>query len=572
MIKVRSCVSLVSLASFTLLAAGGPAPITPLPTSSPAVVATATAVIVQASSLAAARDAVRAIGGETTHELGLIDAVGARLDARQERALRARPELRIYADAAVEVATGGGGGNQPINNHTVATHFPTLVGANGLHNQGIDGFGVSIAVVDTGYWKVDGLGTNRYGLPRVLVQYDAIGNELDSLISQGHNTDDNGHGSHVTGIILDSSQSPDGKYRGVAPGAFLVSIKAFGEDGRGSYASIIRGLDWAVTWRHLLNIRVLNLSFAAPPQSYYWDDPLNQAVMKAWKAGIVVVAAAGNNGPDPLTIGVPGNVPYVITVGAMTDNWTPSNGYDDRMASFSSAGPTVEGFVKPEMVAPGGHVAASMRSNSLLAEQHPEAKMGDSRYWSISGTSQSSAVVSGVVALMVQEDPWLTPNEVKCRLTASAKRATAGGQPGYGVFQQGAGLVNATKAVASTLRNCGNQGLNLTADLAGTTHYGGPARRDGAGNYYVLAGGQATYVWDGDFHATAYPWVDANGAAYPWVDNAFPSAYPWVDSTAYPWVDSAAYPWVDAATTFASVRPNGWMGEIVEVNPWVAPE
>src|SRR6202166_4360616 len=106
------------------------------------------------------------------------------------------------------------------------------------------------------------------------------------------------------------------------------------------------------------NIRVVNMSLGAPPESYYWDDPLNQAVMAAWRAGIVVVTAAGNEGPAAMTIDVPGNVPYVITTGAMTDNNTPYNLSDDRLASFSSTGPTYEGFVKPELVAPGRTIVA----------------------------------------------------------------------------------------------------------------------------------------------------------------------------------------------------------------------
>src|SRR6185295_17402415 len=136
--------------------------------------------------------------------------------------------------------------------------------------------------------------------------------------------------------------------------ARIISIKAFGEDGSGTYATVIRAIDWVVTNRLAYGIRVLNLSLGAPAQSRYWDDPLNKAVMKAWQAGIVVVASAGNSGPQPQTVGVPGNVPYVITVGAMTDNYTASKA-DDRLASFSSTGPTFEGFVKPDLVAPGGH-------------------------------------------------------------------------------------------------------------------------------------------------------------------------------------------------------------------------
>ena len=162
--------------------------------------------------------------------------------------------------------------------------------------------------------------------------------------------------------------------------------------------------------------------------------------MAAWRAGIVVVAAAGNEGPNPMTIDVPGNVPYVITVGALTDNYTPYNATDDRLASFSSTGPTFEGFVKPEIVAPGGHIAASMPSSSYLANIDPDSMTRGEQMFTMSGTSQAAAVTSGVVALMLQADPTLTPDTVKCRLLASARpggdlRRTLA----YSVFQQGAG-------------------------------------------------------------------------------------------------------------------------------------
>ena len=105
--------------------------------------------------------------------------------------------------------------------------------------------------------------------------------------------------------------------------------------------------------------------------SHYWDDPLNQAVMAAWTSGIVVVVSAGNEGPSPMTIGVPGNNPYVITVGAVTDSYQPMEPNQYRLASFSSAGPTYEGFVKPEVVAMGGHVRAYSPDNGTLARNIP---------------------------------------------------------------------------------------------------------------------------------------------------------------------------------------------------------
>ena len=116
-----------------------------------------------------------------------------------------------------------------------------------------------------------------------------------------------------------------GNYLSVAPQANLVIVRAFDGEGGGRYIDVISGLNWIVANSAKYNIRVINLSFGAPPESYYWNDPLNQAVMAAWQAGIVVVAAAGNEGPTPMTIDVPGNVPYVITTGALTDNYTPYN-------------------------------------------------------------------------------------------------------------------------------------------------------------------------------------------------------------------------------------------------------
>ena len=129
--------------------------------------------------------------------------------------------------------------------------------------------------------------------------------------------------------------------------------------------------------------------------------------MRAWQSGIVVVVSAGNSGPLPQTVGVPGNVPYVITVGAMTDNYT-NNKNDDRLASFSATGPTFEGFVKPDLVAPGGHVWGFMATYQKIAVDHPTF-MNNGDFFTMSGTSQSAAVVSGVAALVLSSNPASRP-------------------------------------------------------------------------------------------------------------------------------------------------------------------
>ena len=198
--------------------------------------------------------------------------------------------------------------------HRPYTNYPQLVDAADLHLENTLGSGVTIAVVDTGYWAHPDIAARPEGAARALLLYDAMQNVglsalPTSMVNVSYTADESGHGSHVTSIALNGHLSPDGRYSGVAPDANLVSVRAFDATGRGAYSDVIRGIDFVVTHKDEFNVKVLNLSFSAPPQSYYWEDPLNQAVMRAWQAGIVVVAAAGNSGPDPMTIGVPGNVP-----------------------------------------------------------------------------------------------------------------------------------------------------------------------------------------------------------------------------------------------------------------------
>jgi serine protease AprX len=292
--------------------------------------------IVQAESLEIAKRAVETIGAEITHELGIINAVGATLSSAQLTELSKDSRLRIQADRDAGVA-----GPAP------STMYPTLSAAADLHNQGIDGLGVTVAVIDSGFWEKGEISKDPYGNLRVLAQYDAIEGNIIHADDEGkhESTDEYGHGSHITSIILDRKTDSDGDYMSIAPAANLVTVRAFDDDGNGSYLDVIRGLDWVLNNKANFDIRVVNLSFSAEPQSHYWDDPINQAVMALWQDGIVVVASAGNNGPDAMTIGVPGNVPYVITVGAITDYGTPFYAEDDQLTSFSAAGPTVEGFV-----------------------------------------------------------------------------------------------------------------------------------------------------------------------------------------------------------------------------------
>jgi serine protease AprX len=518
---------------------------------------TAVSVIVQADDATTAAAHVRAVGGRVTHELDVIGAVGARVSPAQRQALLRRSGVRVYDDGSVALA-----GTTTVLGSAAAV--PSVIDADRLHDVGVIGSGVTIAFVDSGYTTFDNLNRNARGQNRILAEYDAIRNVTNLWASD----DESGHATHVmsaaaSSYATDSSDlqvcppSSNVRYHGVAPGADLVSVRAFDKNGAATYASVIRGINWVVRNAATYHIRVLNLSFAAPPRSYYWQDPLNQAVMAAWRAGIVVVASAGNAGPKPMTIGVPGNVPYVITVGAMSDHYTPETPGDDVLASFSSAGPTYEGFVKPELVAPGGHVMAAMPNLSTIALAHPEFFNGwYGSYFKMSGTSQAAGVVSGVAALVLSANPSLTPDQVKYRLMDAARPAvTSSGLLAYSIFEQGAGMVNAYDAAFGQTTARANRGLDINADLAGTAHYRGPANRDSQGRYYVS--GTSDYVWNGSFlWSNGFLWSNS----FLW-SNGFlwSNATLWSDS--FLWSNSwqPGYVWSASRTETAAI--NTWVSQ-----------
>lgn len=401
------------------------------------------------------------------------------------------------------------------------THFPTLVRANEAHKIGLTGDGVTVAILDTGLrWmreivdQTDNVSRNitnvsivdRYHSDETLVL-----NEEGQLVAPpklvtSDADDSNGHGTHLASIIANSSRSIDefgnetGSFNGIAPDVNLVLVKAFDEEGQSSYIDIIKAVEYVVENKDSLNIKVLNLSFSAIPSSYYWEDPLNQALMKAWQAGITVVAAAGNRGPGAMSIGVPGNTPYVITVGAVTDNYTPNDLNDDFVTTFSSAGPTYEGFIKPELVAPGGHIQGLIPNSSLIRTMFPlynEKGKDSHNYYELSGSSQSTAVTTGIVALMLQANPSLTPDDIKCRLIATARAATNdNGELAFSIFQQGAGLVDAMAAIESTETGCSNAGLSIANDLSGEEHFIGPTRFNEEDGHFYIPGAEGL-TWSG---------------------------------------------------------------------------
>lgn len=308
--------------------------------------------------------------------------------------------------------------------------------ADNLWKRSLTGKGVTVAVVDTGI----------FAHPDFTVPENRIAAFVDLVNNRKDPYDDNGHGTHVAGIVAGNGSRSNGLYQGIAPAARLVGVKVLDAYGSGVLSNVIRGIQWCVRQKERLDIRVINLSLGAPAQDSFRDDPLCQAVQAAWQRGIVVCVAAGNDGPAAGTIATPGIHPRVITVGASDDRGN-ANRLDDTVAQFSSRGPTIDGYHKPDLLAPGVAITAPAARRSILS-----LAQGSSRrdYTTLSGTSMATPVCAGVVALLLQNEPTLSPDEVKARLMQTADSL------GLPPDVQGKGLINARRAVSTpTIRKPG---------------------------------------------------------------------------------------------------------------------
>jgi serine protease AprX len=318
---------------------------------------------------------------------------------------------------------------------------------------GLTGAGVGVAVIDSGVatWHDDL--TNRsatlypYGNQRVA-------RFVDFVNGQSMPYDDNGHGTHVAGIIAGNGYDSNGQKAGAAPDATLIALKVLNANGAGNISHIIAALDWVLTNRAAYNVRVVNMSVGSSVHESAWTDPLTIAAKRVVDAGVVVVAAAGNIGknaaglPQYGGIVAPGNAPWVLTVGGSSTQGS-SRRSDDVVGGFSSRGPTfLDWSAKPDLVAPGtgtvsllapGSTFALTRLSALLPGSIPTAYPP---YLSLTGTSMAAPAVAGTVALMLQANPSLTPNAVKAILQYTAEQYS-----GYNALTQGAGFLNAVGAV-----------------------------------------------------------------------------------------------------------------------------
>jgi len=435
-----------------------------------------------ASAVRRARQLVSHDAGYT--KLPIIGGFAAKVTGARRAAL-AGLGLTVTDDAPMQVADADWG----AGSHDASAVYPQADGAPAAWAKGIDGKGVSVAVVDTGISNTGDLAG------KVIDGYDFSG-------EGSYTTDGFGHGTFVAGTIAGSGAASGGAIKGVAPGADLVSVKVAGADGSSDVLRVIAAVQWTVNHAARDHIRVLNLSLGTDSTQDWRIDPLDAAVEGAWRAGLVVTVAAGNNGSAG--IDKPADDPHVVTVGASDDATTATTG-DDTVAPFSSTGPTAAGIAKPDLVAPGTHVVSSRSIGSTVDTTYPASRIAPS-YFRGSGTSFSAPQVAGAAALLLQQRPHLSNDHVKGMLVRSASAL-----PGAPATAQGSGELDIRALLAAAPGRPANTGLRYSAGSGSVAASQGSLARAGKPK-----GGDST-AWN------AAPWKSTAWNSTAWNSTAWNS-------------------------------------------------
>ncbi len=498
------------------------------------------------------------LGGRVDRQLAIVNGFAATVPTTSVSALKRTPGVsdvamnqRITLNAVDGVDMKVPGGSFGVKK---------AVGAGTVWNEGFRGAGVGVAIIDSGVSRVKGLA----GAGKVVYGPDL---SFESQAANLTNKDTYGHGTHLAGIIAGRDpEAPadvkDGTYDyflGVAPDAKIVSLKVADRNGATDVSQILAAIDWVVQHKNDpgLNIRVLNLSFGTDGVQDYRIDPLAYAVEVAWKKGIVVVVSAGNGGYGSEKLNNPAYDPYVLAVGGTDSNGT-HNSNDDTIPSWSSFG---DGTRNPDIVAPGKSIVSLRVPGSALDEAYPAARQGTSpRFFRGSGTSESAAVVSGAVALLLQKKPQLTPDQVKAILKGTAKFLPVADSRG-----QGAGLIDLTKARDAAVPANSVQTWPSSTGTGSLDASRGPERLEDEGA--VLNGERDIFgaPWDGrswagrSWSGTAWTGGDWNGRS--WTGSVW-SGDVW---TGRSWTGSS---WSGRSWTGRSWSGRSWTGSSWSGSGW----
>ncbi len=475
------------------------------------------------------------LGGTVQRTLGIIDGLAVTIPSDRLGALGALHGVTsVTLDVPVRsmgTTTAADGASAALDTGSLSA-ISRIVGAQALWNAGYTGKGVDVAVIDTGISRVPGL--DRAG--KVVDGPDLSFDPHDPTVG---GVDAFGHGTHMAGIIAGSDVAPTApgscttclgkspytdttKFVGIAPEARLVNVKVGAFDGSADISQVIAAIDWVVQHRNDagFNIRVINLSFGSDSAQSAMTDPLSQAAEVAWRNGIVVVAAAGNDGSAAPTLADPAYNPTILAVGASNPAGTLTPA-DDFVPDFAQHGTAQRGV---DVVAPGVSVISLRVPGSFVDQNVTTGKIG-TRFQRGSGTSQSTAVVSGLAALLLQKYPTATPDTIKAYLKLWAdpinylEAAGSGAGTSDGIRQglaamytklvssfdprySGSGSANVTNAVATS---------GLWPSVQWTAKATGRGTLEGArGSFHVVSNGVAL---TGEVDVMGNPWSATEMAA-----------------------------------------------------------
>jgi serine protease AprX len=491
-----------------------------LPTTGPrpkAVIVTATDNVDEAAAAIAEAD------GEITAELPIVHGFAATVPANRLEQLADDDAVgAVTADREAQLT------DIWYDDTTTASGFTKSTGATGAWATGNTGNGIGVAIIDTGASDMNDLAGHLVHGP--------------DLSGEGRVVDTYGHGTVMAGIVggsgADSAGRTGGAFTGIAPGSTIVPVKVAGRNAAVDVSTVLQAMHWVSAYQSQYNIRVVNLSWGVPSTQNPSVDPIDYAVERLWKQGIVVVVAAGNDGPHAGTLLKPADDPLVLTVGAYDDNGNTST-TDDALAAWSARGPTAQGLSKPDVVAPGRKLTATRSFGSFVEQTYPKATIAPS-YIRGSGSSEAAAVVSGLTALLLAQRPTLTPDQVKYLF-----RSTALPMSGYTVNDQGTGRVRL--------------GLALTASVAGAptqtpTSTGLGSIEASRGDWHVDAtcNGVQTTI-SGEIDARCEPWNGSTWTGSTWTGDAWTGST-WTGST---WTGST---WTGSTWTGGTWTGASWQG------------
>ena len=505
---------------------------------------------------------VKHAGGSVVRSLRALDAATVRLPESEAAAIRRSPDvLALSPDARLQLAststTATTADYDPVADANSLLNVEQVIGARQIWKTAT-GAGVDVALIDSGVTPVAGLDA-----PAKLVNGPDL--SFDSQSPDDRYLDRFGHGTHLAGIIAghDAGVTAAGgttdtqAFLGVAPDARIVNVKV--ADGRGvaDVSQVIAGIDWVVQHAHSdgLNIRVLNLSFATNSTQDYRLDPLAYAAEVAWRHGITVVTAAGNRGVTDGQLADPAIDPFVLAVGA-SDGLGTVTRHDDVVAAFSSRG---DGVRNPDLVAPGSHVQSLRVPGSAIDAAYGSTGLVGGRYFRGSGTSQSTAVVAGAVALLTQARSSYGPDRIKALLKDTTYVLSGAGSPA-----QGSGLLN-LRTVLSNPAAGSQQSFPVSTGTGTLGESRGSARvsldgveldgeRDIFGHEFDAASmadlEQAEASWSGgDWNGNT--WTGTGWASSSWASSSWASSS-WASSS---WASSS---WASSSWASSSWASSGW--------------